>query len=248
MGFSVGVGMLKLSFFLSLISSGGGPWHTATNKNKNTSSSSSSSNHQVQVGKFPPTCSRIECPEYSVVEAGNGYEIRRYNSSVWISTPPIPDISLVQATRTAFFLLFDYIQGKNERGITIEMTGPVISEVLPSDGPFCESSFTVSFYVPKKNQADPPASPEGLHVQRWKPTYVAVKQFSGFVSDYDVGVEAAALQASLSGTTWEDAIAKSHKDHSTTAAVSKADYIVAQYNSPFEFDHRVNEIWFPFDM
>ncbi|CAN1126709.1 Heme-binding protein 2 [Linum perenne] len=238
MGSAVGWGMLKLSFLLSLISTGGGPWPSSTKSNTSTSSTSN-----VLV-KFPPTCTRIECPEYSVVESGNGYEIRTYNSSVWISTPPIPDISLVQATRTAFFLLFDYIQGKNEYGITIEMTGPVISEVLPSDGPFCESSFKVSFYVPKKNQGDPPASPEGLHVQRWNPTYVAVRQFSGFVSDYDVGVEAAALQASLSGTTWAEAIAESQKDHSKAAV----EYIVAQYNSPFEFEGRVNEIWFPFHM
>ena len=51
---------------------------------------------------IPPTCKRIECPNYDVIEAGNGYEIRRYNSSVWISNSPIQDISLVEATRTGF--------------------------------------------------------------------------------------------------------------------------------------------------
>lgn len=117
----------------------------------------------------------------------------------------------------------------------------MITEVSPSDGPFCESSFVVSFYVPKKNQADP-APAEGLHVQTWKPTYVALRQFSGFVTDSDVGVEAAALQASLAGTVWSDAVEKSRGDRHAAA------YIVAQYNSPFEFDDRVNEIWFPFDM
>lgn len=121
------------------------------------------------------------------------------------------------------------------------MTAPVITEVLPSDGPFCESSFVVSFYVPKKNQADP-APAEGLHAQTWKPTYVAVRQFSGFVTDTNVGEEAAALEASLAGTVWSAAIEKSRGDSSATV------YTVAQYNSPFEFDDRVNEIWFPFDL
>ena len=94
------------------------------------------------------------------------------------------------------------------------MTAPVLSEVSPSDGSLCESSFVVSFYVPKVNQANPPPA-KGLQVQRWNPVYAAVRQFSGFVADSDVGVEAAALQASLVDTVWSAAIEKSHgADHS----------------------------------
>ncbi|XP_010540130.1 PREDICTED: heme-binding protein 2 [Tarenaya hassleriana] len=222
-----GLSIFKLSFLLSLLS--GGSWLGPG---------------PDPVGKFPPTCSRIECPSYESVHDGNGYEIRRYNRTVWISTEPIQDISLVDATRTGFLQLFDYIQGKNKYHQKIEMTAPVISQVSPSDGPFCESSFTVSFYVPKLNQPDP-APADNLHVQTWDPTYVAVRQFSGFVSDYSVGEEAAKLQASLEGTVWGKAIEKSKADET---ASSGSAYTVAQYNSPFEFSGRVNEIWLPFEM
>ncbi|XP_061358150.1 uncharacterized protein LOC133302398 [Gastrolobium bilobum] len=192
-------------------------------------------------GTIPPTCKRIECPTYDVIQISNGYEIRRYNSTVWISNSPIQDISLVKATRTGFRRLFDYIQGKNNYKQKIEMTAPVLSEVSPSDGPFCESSFVVSFFVPKENQANPPPA-KGLQVQRWKTVYAAVRQFGGFVSDSNVGEEAAALQASIAGTEWSSAIEKSHKaGHSSV-------YSVAQYNAPFEYDNRVNEIWFLFDI
>ena len=63
-----------------------------------------------QVGKFPPSCNRIECPSYELVNSGNGYEIRRYNTTVWISTEPIKDASLVKATRTSFsqYVHFDF--------------------------------------------------------------------------------------------------------------------------------------------
>jgi hypothetical protein len=216
-------GLFKLSLLLNLLSG----WHLGFDRNN--------------VQGLAPTCERIECPTYDVIHVGNGYEIRRYNFTVWISTSPIQDISLVDATRTGFLQLFDYIQGKNNYSEKIEMTAPVITEVYPSDGPFCASSFVVSFYVPKKNQADPPPA-KGLHVQRWKPTYVAVKQFGGFVSDDNVGQEAAALQASLEGSIWASAVDKSRRTGGTS------DYIVAQYNSPFEFDDRVNEIWMKFDM
>lgn len=137
--------------------------------------------------------------------------------------------------------LFDYIQGKNDYEEKIEMTAPVIAEVSPSDGPICESSFVVSFFVPKVNQVNPPPA-KGLAIQRLKPIYAAVREFGGFVADSDVGVEAAALQASLAGTVWSAAIEKSH------GADNKTTYTVAQYNSPFEFDSRVNEIWMLFDI
>lgn len=121
------------------------------------------------------------------------------------------------------------------------MTAPVITQVSPSDGPVCASSFVVSFYVPKLNQANPPPA-EGLKAQQWGPTYAAVRQFGGFVADSDVGVEAAALHDSLKGSTWAAAIEKSHASDKTSV------YTVAQYNSPFEFSDRVNEIWMLFDM
>lgn len=122
------------------------------------------------------------------------------------------------------------------------MTAPVMTEVSPSDGPFCASSFAISFYVPAKNQADVPPA-DNLHAQRWGVRYAAVRKFSGFVSDYSVGEEAAALQLSLAGSSWSEAVKQSQKDGDT-----KSTYTVAQYNSPFEFDHRVNEIWLLFDM
>uniref|UniRef100_M1CN40 Heme-binding protein n=1 Tax=Solanum tuberosum TaxID=4113 RepID=M1CN40_SOLTU len=211
--------MIKVCFFLVLISNG----------------------YSTKLDSYPPTCQRIECPNYDVIESGKDYEIRRYNSPMWMSTEPIDDISFVSATRTGFLRLFDYIQGKNNYHETVKMTAPVIIQVKPSDGPFCVSSFVVSFYVPKKNQPNPPPA-EGLHLQKWGKTYVAVRQFSGFITDDDLPREAAALSASIAGTKWAAAIDKSHAADNTTL------YTVAGYNSPFEFKNRVNEIWFTFDL
>ncbi|KAM3395913.1 heme-binding protein 2 [Capsicum galapagoense] len=192
-------------------------------------------------GFYPPICERIECPNYELIESGKDYEIRLYDSPMWMSTAPIDDISMYSASRTGFFRLFDYIQGKNSYKETIEMTAPVLTQVKPSDGPFCASSFVVSFYIPKKNQPNPPAA-KGLHLQKWGKTYVAVRQFGGFATDDNVPKEAAALSASIAGTKWAAAIEKSQAKDNTTM------YTKAAYNSPFEFKNRVNEIWFTFDL
>ncbi|XP_047336411.1 heme-binding protein 2-like [Impatiens glandulifera] len=220
------LGFLKLSFLFSLLTPN---YYSNSNLNVGTAV------------KTPPSCSRIECPVYDVIDAGKDYEIRLYNSSMWMSTSSIQDISLVGATKTGFLRLFDYIQGKNDFNEKVEMTAPVMTQVSPSDGPFCESSFVVSFYVPKKNQQNPPPA-NGLHVQKWKNTYVAVRQFGGFVKDSDVGVEAAALAESIADTEWAAAIGKSHAAEPTKV------FTVAQYNSPFEFSGRVNEIWLTFEI
>lgn len=81
--------ILKLSALVSLLSNLNymGVWPDNTPKS---------------YGVFPPTCNRIECPTFETIHVGNGFEIRRYNSTLWISTSPIHDISLKQATRTGF--------------------------------------------------------------------------------------------------------------------------------------------------
>ena len=48
--------------------------------------------------------------------------------------------------------LFDYIGGKNEPNVKINMTAPVVTKVEHGDGPFCKSNFTVSFFVPFADQ------------------------------------------------------------------------------------------------
>ncbi|XP_004511064.1 uncharacterized protein [Cicer arietinum] len=187
---------------------------------------------------FPAPCKQFECPVYDVIEDGKDYQIRRYNSSVWVSTPPIQQISIVTATTTGFTSLFNYKKGNNDYKQKIEMTAPVLSEVLPSDGPFIKSSFIVSFNIPKKNQANPPPA-KGLQVQKWKNVYAAVRQFGGYVNDKNVVEQAAALKDSINDTKWLSAIQKSHK---------ASNFSVAQYNNPFQLFNRVNEIWILFNL
>ncbi|XP_010461661.1 PREDICTED: heme-binding protein 2-like [Camelina sativa] len=215
-----GFNILKLSFCLSIVVVGSSaaqvpaPW-TPSN------------------GMRPGTCDHYECPTSKLVEAGYAYEIRLYNTAVWISTGPISATSMTQATKTGFQRLFSYIQGKNKDKVKMNMTAPVITQQATPG----QSVYTVSFYIPKKNQQNPPQA-DDLHVQPWKPTYVAVRQFGGYVSDDAAKKEAAALMDSLKGTQWILPIEKS-KGKSPA-------YLVADYNPIFQTTARVNEILVPF--
>ncbi|WVZ09540.1 hypothetical protein V8G54_014070 [Vigna mungo] len=174
-------------------------------------------------GKIPESCKKNECPTYDVTEMGKDYEIRSYNSPVWISTSPFQNNSLVDATLYGLARLINYVEGKNKEKKVIKMTFPVISEVSKGN------SIVVSLYVPKANQENPPSA-DDLKVQRWKASYIAVRQYGRFVKDSDVKTEVAALNASLAATKW--------------AAKTPNAIFVAQYNFPFELYNRVNEIWF----
>ncbi|XP_010916749.1 uncharacterized protein [Elaeis guineensis] len=194
---------------------------------------------KVTQGIFPPTCARVECPTFDVIDKGNAYEIRRYNSTVWMSTASMEGISFVNTTRTGFLQLFDYVKGKNENGTKMEMTAPVTTEVSTSKVPPKES-FVTSFYIGKRYQANPPSA-RGLHPQKWSLKYAAVRQFGGYATDAGVPLEAAALDASLKGSKWAPSVDKSRKANPTVL------YTVAQYSAPFRTSGRVNEIWMLFD-
>lgn len=118
------------------------------------------------------------------------------------------------------------------------MAAPVVTQVSPSGS---AQSYAVSFYIPKKNQAEPPAA-DGLTIQRIPSTYAAVKQFPGFVSDDNVVEATNDLIKSLTGTKYMDAINKAHGGDPAHS------YFVGQYNSPFELIGRTNEIWLTFQM
>ncbi|KAJ9710007.1 hypothetical protein PVL29_001467 [Vitis rotundifolia] len=183
-------------------------------------------------------CKRLECAPYEVVHSQKDYEIRSYTTSMWISTPPLNSSSYKDAVGRGFNILFAYIQGNNNQRAKIDMTAPVLVDIFPSTGPSCNSSFIMYFYVPTKYQNNPPLSAQAHQVKLPKHKYAAVRRFGGFMDDSNIPTQALALRRSLKGTPWETSI--STKNRALT-------YSVAGYNSPFEYENRVNEVIFWFD-
>ena len=114
---------------------------------------------------YQPEEGKEERPSYTVLKAFNGYELRRYDTSIWTT-------ALGSAGGwnwdSPFQKLFQYISGANENRQKIAMTAPVLS-----------ISNTVKqrqwFYLPKKHHNNPP-KPTGNGVEnvRWAPLDVYV--------------------------------------------------------------------------
>ena len=147
----------------------------------------------------PWFCHGNDCPIFANSSVGVT-EVRTYESSWWASTN-VSSISLDEASSIGFHRLFNYISGENDSGGAIDMTSPVLNQVIPGAGPNCNSTFIVSFYAPFVYQADPgppqPTSPE-VYVQKMPAMQVAVSEFGGFANQKVVITEAAALEAEVS--------------------------------------------------
>ncbi|KAK3033490.1 hypothetical protein RJ639_032719 [Escallonia herrerae] len=180
------------------------------------------------------TCDAIESPQYSVVHSESEFEIRLYRDSAWM-TAPVKEISFEKATRDGFHRLFQYIQGANLNSSRVSMTAPVLTSIVPEAGPLHSSAYLVRFYLPIKFQATPllPLPELNLKPDSWTSHCVAVRKFSGFARNSNIAREAEKLAISLSRSSWAN----------STSSKSKYAYSIAQYNSPFRFIGRLNEVW-----
>ncbi|KAG0486544.1 hypothetical protein HPP92_008639 [Vanilla planifolia] len=178
--------------------------------------------------------SGIESPQFTVIHTESNFEIRLYRDTSWMSASS-REMSFEKATKQGFHRLFQYIQGANLNSSRIRMTSPVLTSIVPDAGPLHSTAYIVRFYLPAKFQNSPPVPLPELNLQPvyWPSHCVAVRQFSGFARDNNVVKEAENLAISLSRSPWAN----------STDLLGHDAYSIAQYNSPFRFFGRTNEVW-----
>lgn len=159
----------------------------------------------------------------------NGVEERQYQAAKWVSTNVV-GMSRDEATNIGFQRLFKYITGSNEKSQKIDMTAPVATKIAPGAGPNCESTFTVSFYIPTELQDNPPKPTDPkVFVENWPAMTFYVKSFGGFAKEQDWLSEAEKLTENISNKN----------------TINQNFWYTAGYNSPFQLVGRTNEVWLP---
>ncbi|XP_029902809.1 heme-binding protein 2 isoform X2 [Myripristis murdjan] len=173
--------------------------------------------------------SGLQSPRFTTEEGqGQDYEVRTYQATKWVSTS-MTGMQWDVATRTGFHRLFDYIQGNNQSKVKVEMTVPVSCRVNPGAGPACESTFTLSFYIPEEHQANPPQpSDPQVFIEDRQQLTVYVRTYGGFANEQMKLEECQKLVASL------------QRDG---APFREQPYYTAGYDSPMKLSNRRNEIW-----
>ena len=181
-----------------------------------------------------PECTQYDCPSYTLVakNISASVEIRNYESARWVRTQ-VMDFYYEAAVKTGFNRLFGYITGSNSAKVSIDMTAPVAVEVIPGAGPFCQTTFIVSFFVPNMYQAPNPMPPtpsdSTVYIEMLAESDKAVYMFPGYVHSWqDLTTPITSL------TTYLDAMNYDYVPNIET---------IAGYDSPFSLSNRHNEIW-----
>ncbi|GAU47595.1 hypothetical protein TSUD_186070 [Trifolium subterraneum] len=180
------------------------------------------------------TTATKESPQYTVVHTDSEFEIRLYQTSVWMSAPAVDIISFEKATWYGFHRLFQFIQGANLNFSRIPMTSPVLTSMVPGSGPLDSQGYYVSLYLPEKFQDNPPVPLPELNIKPYEFVghCVAVRTFCGVAKDERIVKEAEKLDKSLSRSQWNE------------SKVEHGGYSIAQYKyTPFRFAKRRNEVW-----
>jgi len=154
----------------------------------------------------------LETPEYVVLKRTAKYEIRRYDEFLVAETSMGSRASPTGGS--GFNTLADYIFGRNEGGVKMEMTTPVFTRAGDEGG-------RMSFVIERKMGADPSQLPTstGAGVERRKETLgvVAAYRFGGWPTDRDVRMAEDELREQLSADGF----------------VASKDSFLARYNDPF---------------
>lgn len=178
----------------------------------------------------PWFCHDLDCPKYKKLDEFDDVELREYAPTKWASTV-VKETSYDKAVRTGFWRLFKYISGENEDKAKIPMTAPVRVKITPSQGPFCEDDFVVSFFVPFEFQENTPKpSNEAVFLDSTPGGRYYVAAFGGFAKEAKVIARASELVEKLD---------KAKKKY------VQGPYFEAGYDAPFRLINRHNEVWIP---
>ena len=175
-------------------------------------------------------CHHLNCPPFTVTETDGSDELRKYPLTWWVSTN-VSSFDFNEATSTGFNRLFDYISGANSKSANIPMTTPVTTQVFPGAGPFCASTFVVSFFLPNQFQADgsaPLPTDPTVYISSIPARTLAVESFKGYANWDLIKTQATDL------ISWM----------SSQSLPFSPILTVAQYNSPFDIIDRHNEVWY----
>ncbi|ONK57437.1 uncharacterized protein A4U43_C09F510 [Asparagus officinalis] len=185
----------------------------------------------------------LETIRYRVLKRTDAYEVREVESYYIAETimPGNTGFDFNGASR-GFNVLAEYLFGKNTTAEQMEMTTPVITRKVQSDGEKMDmttpvitkqsgDNWTMSFVMPSKYGANLPLPKDpSVRIKEVPHKIVAITAFSGFVTDEDVKRREAKLRVAL--------VSDSQFQVKQNASVE-----VAQFNPPFTLPFtRRNEI------
>ncbi|EDO39271.1 predicted protein [Nematostella vectensis] len=123
-------------------------------------------------------------PEFRIIESFEGYEVRQYARSQWVSTKADPGEIM-----SAFWRLYGYINGKNDQSKKMSMNLPVRVHITlnenDTDGSNVKSCI-MSFYISSEFLPEiPKPNDQAVFIEKDNSKVVYVCHFPGFAKEKD---------------------------------------------------------------
>ncbi|XP_070580738.1 heme-binding protein 1-like [Ptychodera flava] len=183
---------------------------------------------------LPKFCDGHDCPTFTILSTGEGYEERLYNATKYVSTI-LSHHTYESAVMKGFFRLFHYINGENKQKRKMEMAVPVLVKVDAGQNHthayHTHPEVTMSFFLPFANQANPPEpSDENVFITEVPQIRAYVRSFPGYVFTEEGWIKHI------------EGLRQSLGDNSITN-YEKSYFYTAGYDNPGKLFHRHNEVW-----
>ena len=164
----------------------------------------------------------IETPEYRILKTEGKFQIREYDSILIAKTRVVNDYK--EATVAGFRKIANYIFGGNKKQLSIAMTAPVITDV-----PNTEGIYEILFVMPKEHTLSslPIPNDKEVKIENYYLGKTVVITFGGWATKSRTKYYKKQLEKFLR----------------KNELVTKSDFLVAQYNSPWALPpFRKNEV------
>ena len=134
---------------------------------------------------------------YTIVESGEGWEVRRYPATTWLTTAPFQSVLPHSGPdrEEALARLTRYSEGANMAGMEVKIAMPLVQKIFPGATPATPSNSSLALPLPLAMQhVIPPAPTEtGLQLVVVPEHTVVTRQFSGQAGERDWAVELTTL-------------------------------------------------------
>lgn len=183
----------------------------------------------------------LEGPKYTVVEEGEGYEIREYEGYTVASTSMAmvgESFSMDDVTKSgaAFNALAAYLFGANDEGRVMDMTTPVTTTSLGEMRFYLEKTDVMNGFPAPLSREDGYNEQGIVKISEVPPARLAVARFTGFATEGEVSRQKDTLLSSLMMDGIEVDVPHG----------SVVPHVVFQYNPPYTIPIvRRNEIAVP---
>ncbi|XP_071099745.1 heme-binding protein 2-like [Haliotis cracherodii] len=181
------------------------------------------------LAQTPLSCGGSDCAAFEVLQRAEGYQLRRYGPSKWVSARGVVSRGNWMAVKRSLFLkLYDYIKGANNQNIEIPMTAPVLTKLEPETPMSPHGALTMFFMVPFALQEDTP-TPFGLDltIVNWPAKEAYVSYFPGFARREQALNHLSQLKRAIGNATLYD----------------NSYFLKAEFDPPSRRTGRHNEVW-----